>query len=306
MKKFGKAIFLTLILLALLGYAAYESYQYWSVIRQQRLALEKRISGWRELGLKISERIRHFDGTAGIVIQDLSTNWVYRLNPDVQFASASMVKVPIMAACFDAALSGKLDLSSEVVLRNRDKTAGSGKLKGEPAGTGIKVQQLIEMMIAESDNTATNMLIGMMGIDYFNAYFRRIGLKNTNLARKMMDFRARRQGVENYTTAAEQALLLRNIYRGTLVNRDVSARCMEILRHQHLRDRIPRNLPPDVPVAHKTGLENGVCHDAGIVFTPKGDLLICILTGHNYRNARVAKKLIADISLDAYNYLLEN
>jgi len=306
MKKYGKAIILTLILLALLGYTAYQSYQYWTVMQRERSGREKRRSDWRELAARISERLRNFDGKAGIEIQDLSANWVFRVNPDLRFASASMAKVPIMAGVFWAAESGKLDLASEVTLRSRDKTAGSGKLKGEPAGTSIQVQGLIEMMIAESDNTATNMLIGLLGIDYFNGYFRRIGLRNTNLSRKMMDFKARRMGVENYTTAYEQSCLLRSIYRGRLINRDVSTRCLEILRRQHLRDRIPKRLPPGVPVAHKTGLENGVCHDAGIVFTPRGDLLICVLTGHNYRTAAVAKKLIADISLDAYNYLMEN
>jgi beta-lactamase class A len=191
-------------------------------------------------------------------------------------------------------------------LRSRDKAPGSGKLKCLPPGTGVKVQELVEMMVAESDNTATNMLIGLLGIDYFNGYFRRIGLRNTNLSRKMMDFKARRMGVENYTTAYEQAYLFREIYRGRRISRDVSRRCLQTLLQQHLHDRIPKRLPQGVPVAHKTGLENGVCHDAGIIFTPKGDLLICVLTGHNYRTASVAKKLIADISLDAYNYMMEN
>jgi beta-lactamase class A len=104
MKKYGKAIVFTLILLALLGYTAYQSYQYWAAMQRERIVLENRRSGWLELTARINERLRHFDGRAGIEIQDLSTNWVFRVNPDYQFASASMAKVPMIAAVFSAAM----------------------------------------------------------------------------------------------------------------------------------------------------------------------------------------------------------
>ena len=74
------------------------------------------------------------------------------------------------------------------------------------------------------------------------------------------------------------------------------------MARQKVNDRIPKKLPAGVTVAHKTGLENGLCHDAGIVYTDKGDFLICVLTKHKNKSAREAKALIADISFAAYNY----
>ncbi|TBR19406.1 serine hydrolase, partial [bacterium] len=100
----------------------------------------------------------------------------------------------------------------------------------------------------------------------------------------------------------DMAKLLEDIYRGRVIDKSVSLKCLDILKRQKMRDRIPKYLPPDTVVAHKTGLENGVCHDAGIVFTPAGDFLICVLTRHTDKTARDAKYLIARIAKDAYDY----
>jgi len=77
---------------------------------------------------------------------------------------------------------------------------------------------------------------------------------------------------------------------------------MELLGRQRINDRIPALLPPGTPVAHKTGLENGVCHDSGIVFTSHGPVLVCVLTRNGGR-AAPAKKFIARIASHAFGYL---
>ena len=72
---------------------------------------------------------------------------------------------------------------------------------------------------------------------------------------------------------------------------------------QKINDRIPRKLPKDGTfIAHKTGLERHVCHDVGIVYTDKGNFLICVLARHQDRFAKSAKKFISDIAYLAYNY----
>ena len=100
------------------------------------------------------------------------------------------------------------------------------------------------------------------------------------------------------------AYILEELYRGRFINRKVSKRCLEMLAEQKINDRIPKRLPHEVIVAHKTGLENGVCHDVGIVYTSKGNFLICVLIKHEYPTARPAKRLISRLSLLTYNYIL--
>jgi beta-lactamase class A len=270
---------------------------------QNRRILEARRNAWKSLEERLrTDAFRSAGVVPGIVVEDLSTGWRIEINPDKLFPSASLAKVPIMASCFLSAAGNKLDLESKVRLLRRDKVAGSGVIKNLPDGSVFSVNELMTIMITKSDNTASNLLIDLLGRDYLNESFHKLGLRNTNLARKMMDFFSRKQGRENYTTARDMAFLLEEIYYGRLINREYSRRCLEMLMAQRIRDRIPARLPPGTPVAHKTGLEYGVCHDAGIVFVPEGNFIICVLTRHNYKNSYPAKRFIARIAGKVYDF----
>ena len=264
--------------------------------RQAEALLEQRRAAWRELKYGLESRISSFRGQSGIVVKDLTHGWQYSLNKDTLFPSASMVKIAIMAAVFQAAQEGRISLHDQMTLAAAHKTSGSGTLKNAPAGTRLSVEELVRLMVTASDNTATNMLIDRLGFDYYNDFFKKTGLSSTNLSRKMMAFAERRKGVENYTTAQDMALILEKIYRRELVDRQVSERCLGFLLEQKVRDRIPKKLPEQTAVAHKTGLERFVYHDAGIVFTARGDFLICVLTRTD-AGAAAAKDFIADLAL---------
>lgn len=265
-------------------------------------ATQKRSLAWRILEKRIRGEILSFRGETGIVIKDLNNGKQIFYQANKFFPSASLVKIPIMAAAFSAIKEGKIKTDEKLRLRREYKVLGSGQLKYMREGRLLSIAQLLELMITESDNTATNMLIEHLGFNYLNNCFKRLGLKNTNLARKMMDFSYRKNGIENYTTAWDTAYLLEKIYRKQLLNTAISNKCLELLKLQKMQDRIPAMLPADTVVAHKTGLEKGICHDAGIVFTKNGDFLICVLVKHKNKTARLAKKFIARISFLTYKY----
>jgi len=217
-----------------------------------------------------------------------------------QFPAASLIKLPVLAAAFYAVREKKISLEEVVTIRKKDITGGSGKLKSLSLPKKFTFAQLLELMISSSDNTAANKVIEILGFEYINSIFERLGLTDTIMVRKMMDFSQRKNGIENYTSAADISYLLEKIYRRGLANRKLSKLALIFLRKQKVNDRLPRYLPAEVGVAHKTGLERGVVHDAGIIFTSNGDYLICVLVkgGKNYAKA---KKFIAQLSLLAYN-----
>jgi beta-lactamase class A len=254
---------------------------------------------WQELETNIRLSLRDFQGEIGFVIKDLQSGRTIVHNPDKRFPSASMVKIPIMAACYKAAEEGRISLQDALKLERKDKVRGSGVLRAAPSGTPVTVDNLIYLMITDSDNTAANMLIELLGFDYLGQAFKDFGLDLTNLSRKMMDFRSRANGVENYTTSREIAAVLEAMYRRSCVSPWVSEKCLDCLKKQKVNDRIPRYLPRSVIVAHKTGLENKVCHDAGILFTGKGDVLVSVLTEGN-TGAIIAKRMIARIAAFVY------
>ena len=103
----------------------------------------------------------------------------------------------------------------------------------------------------------------------------------------------------NYTTAEDMALILEKIYNGELVSREASAKMLETLKRQKVNDRLPRNLPGNLVVAHKTGLLNDTVSDVGIIFTSEGDFVICVITA-DIHNFRTAKRFIGRIAECTY------
>jgi beta-lactamase class A len=304
MAKKKKIIFILISIIAIssLLYHTYKTNADFIENKKNNFAAKKEKAAWRFLEKDIKREAGAFNGDVAVVIKDLATSRKILFGQNKLFPSASLVKIPVMAACFYAADTGKINLTQRVCLRREDKVSGSGLLKNEAAEREFTVRELLGLMITESDNTASNMLIKLLGFDYLNNCFKKFGLKNTNISRRMMDFSNRRDGIENYTSAGDIAYLLEKIYRQQLINRTVSRDCLTLLKLQKMRDRIPARLPADTIIAHKTGLERGICHDAGIVFTDNGDFLICVLTKYKSKTAKKAKKFIARIAFLAYNY----
>ncbi len=298
-----KKICLIVLLACFLGAGVYVPYRAFKKVQEYRLALQRRKAAWGILKIALKDRIEAFGEEPSVVIKDLETGWEIDYRKDRLVPSASLVKIPIMLSCFYAAQENKIGLEDTLYLKASRKVEGSKALKDKPAGTAFTVGELIRPMITQSDNTATNMIIEYMGFDTLNEYFKKIGLKSTNISRKMIDFKQRRRGIENYTTAGDIAFLLEDLYRSKFLNKNVSRQCLLLLGQQKINDRIPRKLPQEETfIAHKTGLERSVCHDAGIVFTRKGNFLICVLVEHDNKVAGPAKKFISDIALLAYSY----
>jgi len=278
------------------SHGAYKKYQ---AFKKEQAQAKKRQQAWLSLKRAVENKAIHFNGRVSLIIEDLETGSVIAFNKDILLPSASLVKVPIMLSCFYAAEEGKVNLNSTIICK-----FPVSRISGDaPDISSLTLEELFEPMITLSDNDATNAIIDYMGFDTLSSYFKKMGLKNTNLVRKMLDFRKRRAGKENYTTAEDMAYLLRKLYYNNFLNKDVSQQCLSLLGQQKINDRIPRKLPKNGTfIAHKTGLERHICHDVGIVYTQKGDFLICVLVKHRDRLARNSKKLISEISLLTYNY----
>ena len=297
----GKSwLFILLILINIFGFFLLNHYYKNREIISEKIKLEKRKINWKNLEDKINKEIKRFNKEVSIYIKDLDKNWIISIEKEKLFPAASLVKIPIMATCFLLENEKKLDLEQTIKLKSQDKLGGSGILKIVLDNSEFPIRRLIGLMIYESDNTATNIITNIIGINNLNNYFKKIGLKNTYLLRKVADYSSRRNGKENYTTAEDMGNLLERFYRKNFINEKISDECIEILKLQRINDRIPKYLPASVLVAHKTGLERNICHDVGIVFTKKGDFIICVLTKNG--NLKSSKEFIAKISLLVYNY----
>ncbi len=248
---------------------------------------------WEEMTRELARLSAGYRGRVAVFLKDLRTNRVWAQHPDALFPSASLIKVPVMAGVFARIRDGDLALSGRLTLRRRHRVGGSGSLKWRPDGTKLTVRELLQLMISESDNTATAVLLEAAGIGHLQRQFPRLGLVSTGICPEGMSIRGRPVAQENYTTAREMTMLMEKIYRGELVDASSSRLMLAILKHRKaISSRLAKGLPAGWGIAHKTGLLRRACHDSAIIFTPRGDYALTVLTGEN-RSYKTAKAFIS-------------
>ncbi|MBI2267610.1 MAG: serine hydrolase [Armatimonadetes bacterium] len=256
---------------------------------------------WQELDSKIRATVRKLPGKTGLVVQDLSSGKSLSISGDDLFPAASVIKIPIMAAVFHESREGRIRLDEQMVIESRFKVGGSGILKQSPEGSKIRIGKLVFLTITQSDNTATDMLISRVGMKRINEVMKGMGLKRSCLRRTIWDFKSMDRGMDNLTTPAEMARLLRRIYRGEAVDKESSARMMEILK-QAKRDLIAKAVPPGIPVVHKTGQLAGNVNDAAIVLAGKTPYLLCIMTRET--DDAFAREAIQEITVMVHRFFV--
>lgn len=217
-------------------------------------------------------------GTLSVAVRDVRRGKALDFRADERLPSASVIKVAILVELMAQAEGGDVSLSDRVTLRDVEKVPGSGVLPMLHEGLELTLEDLAHLMITVSDNTASNMLIELLSCDRINARLAGLGLTQSRLERKFYDFEARDRGLDNWITAGEMADLLVAIEQRRVVSANACEKMLAIMRKQQFDNRIPKLLPPDTPVANKTGSITGVCHDVGVIYSPAGPLALAVLT----------------------------
>jgi beta-lactamase class A len=242
---------------------------------------------------------QHLDGVMGVAIEDLTTGDHFFLHENEVFAQASSIKIAVLAELYRQAQQGKLKLTDLYTVQASDLVPDSDIMGGlTPGVTRITLRDLATMMVAVSDNSATNVLIDRVGMDNVNATLDSLGLSNTRLRRKMMDLEAAKHGRENISTPREMMSLLEAIYRGKVFNPELTSDFFRVLSTGKA-SWIPRDLPADVKVADKPGSLEAVRNDSGIVFVEGRPYVICVMTAF-LRNERDGEEAISKISVAAW------
>ena len=236
---------------------------------------------------KLSPRLRKIAGIiknaapCHVYFSDLTQKGgLYRGNETMP--SASMIKVFILALAYQDIADGTLSRNETFTLTRDNVVGGSGTLQNRAYGTRVPLKELLEKMVIDSDNTATNILIDRLGMENINAYMQAHGYHSSVLRRKMMDLAALQAGRDNLTSVKDVGLLFKRLYNGTCVSPELDAEMLGIYDQQTDNDKIPARLPEGTVVAHKTGEVSDVRHDGGIVYTSNGDYVLVIFTSDYY------------------------
>ena len=250
---------------------------------------------------RVHDIVKDFDGVIGLSLKDLTTGESLSVNGDVVFTQASTIKLQILVELLKQVNEGRLSLDDSITMTESDLTVGSGVLRHlSPDAVIMTVRDVATLMIIASDNTATNMMIDMVGMENVNRTMRELGFTETKLQRKMMDTLAWKEGRENLSTPHEVTSLLAMIYEAEILDR---GSCEELLRILSIPKggAIRTRLPEDVRIAHKTGGVGGVQVDAGIVYLENKPFVIAVMTNW-IDNSENAREVMSEISLVTYNY----
>ena len=266
----------------------------------------KQLALWDHLRLAVAEEERQLDGVLGVAILDLNSGQTLLVRPDEVFPQASSIKIVVLAELYNQAqqaahgAGGKATLKDRYVVRAADIVPDSAILGGLTAGvSSLTNRDLATIMVAVSDNSATNVLIDRVGMDNVVRLTQSLGLQHTQLRRKMMDLQAAAAGRENISTPREMMTLLEQIYRGRVIEAPLVDDFFNVLA-THKDSWIPRDLPEDLKIANKPGELEGVRNDSGVVFVKNRPYVICVMTTYLARE-RAGEETITRISRLAFD-----
>lgn len=222
--------------------------------------------------------------TAQIIGTSKNQMSVYFLRPDRevepflynqrQMSPASIIKLFVMAKAMQDVHDGKLALTDKITIKKKDVVGGAGVLTWYDAGQQRTVLQLLTVMITDSDNTATNILIDQLGgMKSINQYLAQYGYQDTVLAHKMMIGNG---GKKNLSSVRDLGHLLTKLYYHQLVGPEEDEIMLNILKQQHDQECFGSALP-EYTQAHKTGEVTGVYADGGVFFGQNEDFILVIL-----------------------------
>ena len=232
--------------------------------------------------------IKAHHGEVGLAVKNLKTGESYEYKADQPMPTASLIKLPIMIAAYDAVENGKLSLDDLIELKKEDQVPGSGVLTTHfSPGTKLSLRDAIHLMMVYSDNTATNLVLDKLGLPTTNELMAKLECPETRVNSKVFRRdtsiaieRSQEYGLGS-TTAADMVKLCEQLHGKKLVSEKASQQMLDHMFACEDKLKVPRMLPSGTRVAHKTGSVNSSRTDAGIIESPAGPIAFGILTNKN-------------------------
>jgi beta-lactamase class A len=271
---------------------------------------------------EITRLEQEYGGHLGFAAKNLATGEVVRYRGSERFPTASVVKLPVMAAFYHLVAQKAVDPMHRITLKADDVKSGSTFLENVFPGLSLTVLDAVKMMIIVSDNTATNLVVENLGPNHearlraVNDFLDGKGLKNIRFLNPPGSFKtkqrtpdATRYGI-GVSTPDDMVVLLEGLYRRTLVDSASCAAMIGIMEQLPDKDMVPRFLPAagckSLEVAHKTGSLNEVKADVGLVLSDRINFAIAVFVDkhpdHRDEVENRAVLLIANVARAVWNH----
>jgi beta-lactamase class A len=266
------------------------------------------------LAARLDPLLQSHKGRVAIGVLHLETGESYYHNADAAMPTASLIKVAVLIEAYLQADEGKVSLRDRVTLKDADKVPGSGLLTYHfDEGTTLSLRTTLRLMMAFSDNTATNLVLDRITIGAVNRRMADWGLKETRLNAKVFrgsttsvdPGRTRKYGLGS-TTAREMVSLFAELGAGERIRSPLKQAVLGQLKKNDDKLKFTRYLPAGTVVAHKDGAVSDARTDAGILYTPAGAIVVCVLTDRNadrrWVNDNAGNLLCARVAREVYDH----
>lgn len=270
-----------------------------------------------DLSARIAELAAQSGGHVGAAVCLLETGAHASVRGGDRFPMQSVYKFPIAMAVLHDVDTGALSLDRSVRIAERDLVPPSlhSPIRDRyPEGTSLPLREVLRYAVAESDGTASDVLLRSAGgPSRVTAYVEGLGVHGVRIVTTEMEMsRSERVQYRNWAQPEEMIALLRAFHEG----RGLSAASRELLREWMTNTltglkRIRGLLPADAVVAHKTGTSNTIhgltaaTNDVGIVTLPDGrHLAIAVFVADSRAAVQAREGLIAQVSRAAWDWAL--
>lgn len=248
-------------------------------------------------GLKsvVEEALAGTKGTYGIVIKNIKTGETYSVNEERPYEAASLYKLWVMTTAYNQIQQGKLkeidQMTQDVKVLNDKFDIASEAAELAEGQVTFTVSQALEQMITISHNYAALILTEKVRLANVSSFLKENGFNDSTVGTN---------GGRPMTTPQDLALFFEKLYKRELVNPEYTGKMLNLLKNQKLNNKIPKYLPAETTIAHKTGELGFFTHDAGIVYGTNGDYIIVVLSESTSPKGAVER--IAEVSQAVYNY----
>ena len=212
----------------------------------------------------LHELIAKTDAKVSALVASLDGSEIlYAYRSHEKIVSASIIKVGIMLCALKEVEKGNLSLYQKILVKNEQIL--NDTMVFEDGEKRYSLLEIITWMIINSDNTATNVIIDILGLDKINAFFKDHKMQNTTLERHMLDASAIEKGLNNYSSQDDMYLIFDKLYHRHLLNDELTDIAIDILKRQRLKDQLLRYIFEPVVFGHKTGELDHLNHDVGVL-----------------------------------------
>lgn len=241
----------------------------------------------------LRDDLRQFenDKNVSLYFEFMNTGANISVNKDADFYPASLLKLPVAMAAVKKTEKGQWKWDNELVLLGADKNEHFGELYRQPIGATFTIRELVRQMLAESDNTAYNIVLRNLEPDELSDINKHLGLDG---------FLARGEQI----SAKQYSVILRSLYTAAYLNEENSGELLTIMTHSKFRDYLGSAIPDGVLFSHKIGTsaDRLVFLDAGIVYVPNRPYLLTVMVAG--KNEEEAKKIMRAVSEKTYHYVV--